>query len=133
MDIDTPSGIPMELFKSAKVRKDAARFRTLYKEMNNTDSVNFAAEIGWSGAWVLLDQVLRATKGSLDDQAIIKAATALDVKETILGYGVKFDANHQNERALPALYQWDGGVAKLVIPREYSAIQIKNLPLPNNY
>ena len=53
MDIDTPSGIPMELFKSAKVRKDAARFRTLYKEMNNTDSVNFAAEIGWSGAWVL--------------------------------------------------------------------------------
>lgn len=132
MDVDTPSGIPVEMFQDEQVKKDVERFRTMYKEAFNVDKVHFASEIAWSGAWILLNSVL-PTAGSDDPEAIIEAAMGLDIQETVLGYGCKFDENHQNEKAISGLYQWVDGVATLVIPREYSTIEITGIPLPNNY
>jgi len=46
------------------------------------------------------------------------------------GYGVKFDSNFQNTRALPVVVQWQSGVPVTVFPKEAASagVALKNFP-----
>lgn len=86
----------------------------------------------FSSMHVLLTKVL-ASAGSLDAEAIRKAVMALDepVGTTILGYGLKFAENGQNERAFNVILQWQGGKIVTVWPERFATAKPLAVPLPD--
>jgi branched-chain amino acid transport system substrate-binding protein len=69
------------------------------------------------GANVVFD-IIEKAGGSLDPQAIRQAAMAMDVPagQTATGWGVKFNDNGQNMKALPLVTQWRDGKLVTVWP-----------------
>jgi branched-chain amino acid transport system substrate-binding protein len=82
------------------------------------------------GMKILFEAV--AAAGSTDYEKVIKAAAAMDKPfgsyET--GYGAKFDATMQNERALPVVAQWQDGRVRAVYPDAAAAegVALVNVP-----
>ncbi len=74
----------------------------------------------FAGARVFFDVVQRA--GSLDHDRLRAAAMATDLPAgaSVGGWGVSFDDNGQNIRAVPYLTQWQKGALVTVAPREAS-------------
>ena len=70
------------------------------------------------GALILFD-ILEKTGGSVDPEAIRKAAMSLDVPlgKTASGWGIKFDESGQNVRAPAFVTQWQGGKLVTVWPK----------------
>ena len=71
--------------------------------------------------------------GSLEPEAIRKAVLALDepVGTTILGFGLKFADNGQNERAFNVILQWQNGKLVTVWPQRFAVAQPVAVPLPD--
>jgi branched-chain amino acid transport system substrate-binding protein len=81
------------------------------------------------GMKMLLESIKAA--GSTDYEKVIKAAAAADKPagsyET--GFGLKFDANMQNNRAPPVIAQWQDGKVRAVYPAEAAAADGKLVAL----
>jgi branched-chain amino acid transport system substrate-binding protein len=95
-----------------------------------------SAHIGMaaSNTYVLLTDVLpRAIKkyGGVDADALRKAAAEVDIPDggTMLGFGVKFNGDGQNQRSYPVVLQYIDGKSYVVWPKS-QAQREPVLPLP---
>ena len=84
----------------------------------------------FSAMHTLLTKILPAA-GSLEPEAIRKAVLALDepIGTTILGFGLKFADNGQNERAFNVILQWQDGKLVTVWPQRFAVAQPVAVPL----
>jgi len=132
-NIDPPIGIHPKVFKgnTLEVLND---FRERFNKKFNHYPVTHATA-GFMGAHLLFEVVLPKA-GSLDSEAIRKAALAVDIPEggTVFGFGVKFappdnPAAGQNLRAIPVLMQWQEQKPWVVYPGTF-AVREPLMPLP---
>lgn len=92
------------------------KFVETYKAKYGEDPRSGHSLNNYVGALALLQAI---DKGEgFDSDAILKAAQAVDVPdgETAAGYGIKFGANNQNERASMMGMQWQDGKLVTVYP-----------------
>ncbi len=84
----------------------------------------------FSAMHTLLTRILPAA-GSFEPDAVRKAVMALDdpVGSTILGFGLKFAENGQNERAFNVILQWQNGKLVTVWPQRFAVAQPIAVPL----
>ncbi|WP_323040014.1 ABC transporter substrate-binding protein [Gemmobacter sp.] len=88
--------------------------------------------MGFNAMWTVLKDILPAA-GALDTAKIREAALALDkpIGSTIVGWGVKFDPETQNNtRAFPTFDQWQGKRIHTVAPSPFGIAEVKAIPLP---
>lgn len=89
--------------------------------------------MGFNAMWTVLKDILPAA-GELDTAKIREAALALDkpIGSTIVGWGVKFDPQTQNNtRAFPTFDQWQGKRIHTVAPDPFGISTIEGIPLPS--
>lgn len=110
-------------------------YRRRYTEAYGADQLSTNSDLGFSGTWVLLNNVLAKTK-STDPDAVRAAALELDLPlgSTLLGYGISYapaDAPNggQNTRALTTVTQWQDGELVTVYPEQFAEAEPVNLPL----
>ena len=107
----------------------ASKFLSAYKAKYNRDPIAPQAMGAYVGMKILIEAIKAA--GSTEFEKVIKAAAAMDkplgTYET--GYGVKFDKNMQNTRALPVIAQWQDGQVKAIYPAEAAASGVKPVAL----
>jgi branched-chain amino acid transport system substrate-binding protein len=86
----------------------------------------------FSSMYILLTEILRKVP-SLDPAKIREAALNLEMPEgsTILGYGVKFGDNGQNQKSFDFLLQWQNGKLVAVGPAQFAVAPPVMLPLPS--
>jgi branched-chain amino acid transport system substrate-binding protein len=103
--------------KTAGSEEFLKNYREKYKGENPTLHPGYC----YMGMMVLRDVLERA--GSLDAAKVIDAAEKTDIKETLTGYGVKFDPKtHHNIRATYAsIVQWQKGELVTVWPEHYAS------------
>jgi len=100
------------------------QFLALYRETFKENPRSGHSLANYMGANVVFD-ILEKTGGSLDTEAVHKAAMNMDIElgNTATGWGVKFDANGQNIRATPLVTQWRGGKLVTVFPKEAAVME----------
>ena len=93
-------------------------FLAAYREKFDSDPVAPQSMTAYVGAKVLFEAIEAA--GSTEVEAVREAAAAMDapVSSYETGFGVKFDENFQNTRAVPTVAQWQDGVVVTVYPTE---------------
>ncbi len=108
----------------------ASGFLDLYRKSYNRDPIAPQGLTAFVGLKMLFDAINAAK--SIEFEAIIAGAKTLDkpVGSYETGYGVKFDKNMQNTRALPVVAQWQGGAVKAVFPPEALSEGVKVVNLP---
>lgn len=126
----TPDSINIKML-SAAAQKVLARFQTKVKAKNLEPSSNM--EWAFMGAWVLLHDVMPKAK-DLTPDSLRTAALSIDIaaKDTITGYGVKFDETGQNTKAFPVAQQWQDGALKTIFPKDLSVAATLTNRLPNS-
>ena len=94
----------------------AAAFLTAYRAKYKADPIAPQSMSSYVGLQVLFDTIRAA--GSVDVKPLRAAAAAMDkpAGSYASGYGVKFDKNFQNVRALPVTAQWQAGKVVTVFP-----------------
>lgn len=105
-------------------------FLAAYRAAYGRDPIAPQGMNAYVGLKILFEAIEAA--GSTDYAAVIEAARKIDkpMNTYEAGYGVKFDANMQNVRALPVIAQWQSGKVTPVYPAEAAAAGtgIVNLP-----
>jgi len=88
--------------------------------------------MGFMGAWFLLTEVLPKTGGDTDPEKVRAAAmdASIPIGGGINGYGLKFDAEGQNERSFGVVQQWQDGTLAAVYPKELATAAPVLVPLP---
>ncbi|UCF90124.1 MAG: ABC transporter substrate-binding protein [Desulfobacterales bacterium] len=94
-------------------------FLALYKATFQENPRSGHSLANYMGASVVFD-ILGKTGGSMNPEDLRKAAMSLDIPAgtTATGWGVKFDANGQNVRAVPLVTQWRDGKLVTVWPQD---------------
>ena len=82
-------------------------FLALYKKTFNENPRSGHSLANYMGANVVFD-ILEKTGGSFDPDKVREVAMAIDIPagQTPTGWGVKFDENGQNVKAMPLVTQW---------------------------
>jgi len=127
---DVPSRIkPEALLPEARKMQD--EFFKRYEAKMGKPPASHATR-HFSAMHTLLTKILPAA-GSLEPEAIRKAVLALDepVGSTILGFGLKFAENGQNERAFNVVLQWQDGKLVSVWPQRFAVAAPVSVPLPD--
>lgn len=100
------------------------------------DYPDLHAMSAFTGAWVLYKHIFPKA-GSLDPEAIRKAALQVDIPEggTHMGWGVKYAGEGHpmqgtNLRAFSVMMQWQKGLNCAVWPKKYSEKEAIYIPLP---
>lgn len=121
-----PSSLNEEARKLVDVFLSRWRTRTGFRTAPPTHAAR-----GFSNAYIFLKYILPKA-GSLDSDKIRNAVMSLDMpyKSTILGWGVKFAPNGQNERVFAQVWQWQSGDKYLVWPLEFATRKPIHVPLP---
>lgn len=90
------------------------------------------AAMAFLGTWFLLTDVLPRTDGSTDPDRVREAAVRADIPlgKGINGFGLRFDATGQNERAFSVVQQWQEGRLQAVYPVELATHKAILIPLP---
>lgn len=132
-NIDPPIGINPKVFKGntlAVLNDFRERFNKRFGHYPATH-----ATAGFMAAHLLFEVVLPKA-GSLDPEAVRKAALEVDIPEggTVFGFGVKFappdnPAAGQNLRGIPVLMQWQEQKLWVVYPAAF-AVRKPLMPLP---
>jgi len=108
----------------------AAAFVQTYKAKYNRDPVAPQSLSAFTEMMILRDLLTAA--GGPEMQKVRAAAAAIDkpLKTYTNGYGVKFDAKMQNQRAIPNMVQWQGGKTVTVFPTDaaMAGTTLVNLP-----
>lgn len=99
-------------------------FLALYKKTFNEEPRSGHSLANFMGANVVFD-ILEKTGGSFDPAKIREAAMAMDIPkgETATGWGVKFDENGQNIKAMPLVTQWREGKLVTVWPPDAAVME----------
>ncbi len=127
--IDMPTNIPSEAFANDITREIQTEFRERFLDSHSdVESVPLTAEVLFAGTWVLLNDVLPNAK-SMNVDDIAEAAREINLDETTMGWGVKFNEKGQNEIAIPAISQWQNGSTIAIWPEAYKRSEIEFLPL----
>jgi branched-chain amino acid transport system substrate-binding protein len=132
-DVEAPA---VEYMKSDNLAGDARavldELRTQFKTQQGHPCLVHCGD-GLGGTYVLVKDVLpRAIKsGSLSMASIEAAARKTDIPDggTPQGFGVKFGAKGDNERAKSYIMQWQGGKLRVVYPSTL-AVADPIFPLP---
>jgi branched-chain amino acid transport system substrate-binding protein len=132
-NIDPPIGINPKVFKGntlAVLNDFRERFNKKFAHYPATH-----ATAGFMSAHLLFEAVLPKA-GSVDPEAVRKAALEIDIPEggTVFGFGVKFappdnPSAGQNLRAIPVLMQWQEQKPWVVYPAAF-AVREPLMPLP---
>ena len=127
---DVPSRIKPEALVP-EARKMQEEFFKRYEAKMGKAPASHATR-HFSAMHTLLTKILPAA-GSLEPEAIRKAVLALDepIGSTILGFGLKFAENGQNERAFNVILQWQDGKLVSVWPQRFAVAQPVAVPLPD--
>lgn len=96
----------------------AARYLQAYRDRFGADPIAPQGMTAYVGARILFEAMEAA--GSTDTAAVRAAAAAMDrpLNSYATGFGVLFDENFQNLRAVPTVAQWQGGNVVTVFPAE---------------
>lgn len=132
-DVEAPA---VEYMNSQNLDKDARavldQLRVDFKKQLGRDCLVHCGD-GLGGAYVLVKDVLprAVSSGSITGDSIRAAAAKTDVPDggTPQGFGAKFNANGDNERAKSYIMQWQGGKLRVVYPASFAAAQ-PIFPLP---
>ena len=124
--VDMPSNVQpeqltpenAELLKSFHERLTAATGR----------DPSLSADMAYFGTYVFLHDIL-PTAASFSTEDIVAAIMAADIKDTTVGYGVKFDETGQNTKAESVVMQWQNGNVTTVAPETYKNGDWKGIPL----
>jgi branched-chain amino acid transport system substrate-binding protein len=104
-------------------------FLAKHKQVFGREATSVYPSVNYTGSMALWEVLKKA--GSLDPQAVRKAALEIDIPDntTTAGWGVKFDEAGQNVRAKIITTQWQEGKLWVVLP-EKAALPGKELKLP---
>lgn len=134
---DTPSSASLpDSALSADAISVRDEYRKRYTEAYGAEKLSTNSDLGFSGTWVLLNEVLPKAKSlSTDDVRTAALAVDLPYGSTLLGYGIQYapgDAANagQNTRALVTVTQWQKGKLVTVYPEQFTTAPAVNLPLP---
>lgn len=132
-DVEAPAVAYMKTDNLAPDAKSALdQLRAQFRQQQGHPCLVHCGD-GLGGAYILVKDVLpNAVKsGSLSSDAIQKAARTVDVPDggTPQGFGVKFAANGDNERAKSYIMQWQGGTLRVVYPAKL-AVANPIFPMP---
>lgn len=99
-------------------------FLTRYKNTFKEDPRSGHSLANYMGANVVFD-IIEKTGGSFDPEKIHTAAMAMDIPsgETATGWGVKFNENGQNVKAMPLVTQWRDGKLVTVWPTDAAVME----------
>ncbi len=102
----------------------AKTFLEAYRAKFNSDPVAPQSMTAFVGATALFETIEAA--GSTEVEAVRAAAAEMDkpFNSYATGYGVKFDENFQNTRAIPTVAQWQNGVVVTVYPTDAVAADV---------
>lgn len=128
LNVSTPVGIDVEKLPEA-TQALSEEFQSRYREEFGADA-GPTGQQAFVGMYLLLTEVLPRT-GEMNPDRIVEEAKSLDVPEgeLINGWGVRFGENGQNERAFPAVMQWQGGKLYTIAPEDISGAELENIPL----
>ncbi len=108
----------------------SADYLAAYRAKYGSDPIGTQSMEAYAGLMILADALEDA--GSTDLDAVRAAAMEMDVPERsyATGFGVKFDEDQQNTRALPTTGQWQNGVVVTVYPAAAAqpGTKLTNLP-----
>ncbi len=108
----------------------AGAYLDAYKKKYDRDPIAPQSMTAYVGMKMLLEAV--AAAGSTDMEKVRAAAAKMDkpFKSYATGFGVKFDAQFQNTRALPTVVQWQSGKIVTVYPNDAARPGVKPVNLP---
>jgi len=108
----------------------ASAYLAAYRKAYQREPIAPQGMTAYTGMRILLETVEAA--GSTDVAKVRAAAAKLDKANNSYpsGFGVKFDDNFQNTRAVPTVIQWQSGQQVTVFPSEARGpgITLKNIP-----
>ena len=95
----------------------ASTYLTSYRNKFKAEPIATQGMVAYTGLQILFEAITAA--GSTDVEKIRAAAAKMDkpLASYPSGYGVKFDKNFQNTRALNTVVQWQGGKLVTVFPK----------------
>lgn len=130
IDMD-PTVTPVIANLSPEMGKLTEEFQKRFKEKRGYDSPAIGY-LTWQSTWVLLNEVVAKAGGVDDFEKLLAAAKAVDLPVGYLptGAGVKFDEKGQNERAVLAAMQWQGGKLVTIYPEFLKTADEIMMPLP---
>ena len=120
---DYLNGVVMALYPRAQINPKygpgALDVAKAYEAKFKEPPVSTSGASGYVGM-LILAKAIDAAGGSTAYKDVIAAAKKLDVPMGTYptGYGIKFDSNMQNTRAMPVLSQWQDGKVVVVYPPE---------------
>jgi branched-chain amino acid transport system substrate-binding protein len=128
LNVSTPVGIDVEKLPEA-TQALGEEFQSRYREGFGADA-GPTGQQAFVGMYLLLTEVLPRA-GEMNPDRIVEEAKSLDVPEgeLINGWGARFGENGQNERAFPAVMQWQGGSLYTISPEDISGSELENIPL----
>ncbi len=102
---------------SEKFAPGAKGFMEAYRAKYKTDPIQTQSLTSYVGTQILFEAIQAA--GSTDPQKVLAAAAKLDkpIGTYVNGFGVKFDKNMQNLRAVTTTVQWQNGKVVTVFPK----------------
>ncbi|TDV49916.1 ABC transporter substrate-binding protein [Actinophytocola oryzae] len=132
-DVEPPAVAEMNTLQFASdAREVADDLRSAFRQRYGRDCLVHCGD-GLGGTFVLVKDVLPRTvrSGQVTGDSIREAANATNIADggTPQGFGVKFDAKGDNERAESYIMQWQGGVLKVVFPAD-RAVAEPVFPMP---
>jgi branched-chain amino acid transport system substrate-binding protein len=132
-DVEPPAVAEMNTLQFATDARDMAdELRSAFKQRYGHDCLVHCGD-GLGGTFVLVEDVLpRAVRsGRVTGDSIREAANSTNIPDggTPQGFGVKFDARGNNERAESYIMQWQSGVLKVVFPAD-RAVAEPVFPMP---
>jgi branched-chain amino acid transport system substrate-binding protein len=108
----------------------AAAYLAAYKKKYERDPIAPQGMAAYVGVQMLIEAIGAA--GSVDMEKVRAAAAKMDkpAKSYATGFGVKFDGQFQNTRAVPTVVQWQSGKIVTVYPKEAAQPNVKLVNLP---
>jgi branched-chain amino acid transport system substrate-binding protein len=103
------------------------KFAERYEKMYGRKLQSVYPIVAYTGTTVLWEVLKKA--GSIDPEAVRKAASGIEIPKTLAGFGVKFDSSGQNVKAACVVLQWQGGKMWTIWPSE-AAVQGHSMKLP---
>lgn len=107
-------------------------FLNAYRAKYKTDPIQTQSLTSYVGSQILFEAI--QTAGSTEPQKVLAAAAKMDkpVGSYVNGFGVKFDKNFQNQRAVTTTVQWQNGKVVTVFPKTAvnPGVTLKNLARP---
>ena len=124
--VDMPSSIELSMLNEENAAL-MSKFKEEYKSRTGIEDA-LTADVAFMGAYVLFTEILpKAASFSTED--IVAAIQAVDLEQTTMLWGLKFDESGQNTGAQSVLMQWQDGAIVTVWPAAYANGTYRGIPL----